>query len=311
MRHLSNVDTVAAYGRLLEYSSNKRYGVIKNDFSDNAVDKIALEFNHKIEQEEGLNILILEDDESILKYEDVVDNLLTDFTYKHIIGKKVSDEKKFYDNCMALTEDLFDLNSLKIEIPPSLLQALKKHLNTRVYLNDWTNSSIEKWCKTPSSIYGHYFENRNNPRSLTDIFLNKSVEVNGRERIFFAHISIEPKTNGKKGFLSLIGFFSEDDFGDLLNTPIGLFFEYIHIYGNTIEILGEKKKFFYDLKVPNIHLQIQDNPLSLLKITYGGNKKLSNPTFVKPYYLDLYYLLNCVYSIRGEENIVDTLKGTI
>lgn len=190
MKHLSNIDTIAAYGRLLEFSSNKRYGVINNKFSDNAIDRIALEFNQKIYQKEGLDIRALEDNILITKYEDIVDDLLTKFTYEHIIEKGTSDEKKFLNNCIVLPEDIFNLNSFELDIADDLKNLLKEYRWTSSNPYYWTIDSIIEWCKTPSYVYGHLYEEKKNHKDLTDIFLNKTVSIKGKERIFLLTLEL-------------------------------------------------------------------------------------------------------------------------
>jgi len=299
MRQNSNILTVAAYGRLLEYSANKRYGLLENSFINNEVDKLALEFNESIKIRRGLDIVELEDLESILSYETLVDEELTDFTYKYIIVEDKSDEGQLLSSSYQLTNEFFKNKGLSVdEETKRILKLFSIPLPTLI-----------AYCKTPHAVFASNW-GEDEPQQL---FLNSLIRLKGKERLLFAHIiKLNPELDRKLNAgwqIVTVGLFVKDEYKILKDNPIKLFLKIINNYGLDFEIDNIKKRFIYKLSIP------KTGPVEDIKFKV---EPPNNPYKKEPFRYQMLrmettlgFYINCAYVFRYELLSKDALSGKI
>lgn len=229
---------VYAYGRLLEYSANKRYGFKNVPFTNAPIDELALDVNLKIKEARGLDILAIDNKDKIFEYEAAVSDLLGEFTYTHIINPDLEQRQKLADNVYKLS--LVDLQKLDIEINSKLPKLLKKYK-----LDD---QDLISYCKNADTIYANNYEEAIEP---VELFVNKVIKYKGEDKLLFLFVSRSLPSSSDfihnlgKLELGIIGIFPLDEFKDVVTQPVEVFFHIIDAYGIDMEIEGKKLTYVY------------------------------------------------------------------
>lgn len=288
------VETAAAYGRLLEYSSNKRYGLIDNYLLDSGIDALALEFNKEIKAKSKLDILELEEYQLISEYEDIVDQLLTDFTYRYIISATESDEGKLLQTSYEIGIDF--LRRISLSTDTTLRENLAHSPLTIPEL-----ISLIKNCH--ASFACNFGEEK--PQEL---FINTTKRLRGQEKLIYVHISNIINRNvpsEEKWTIDAIGIFSKPEFLQHFNQPVELFLKILDHYGLEININDTIKKYFYKMTFPRTH-RMED-----FKFTFAEEPK--EPAFISfkvlPTHLGWY--VRSGFSLLQERLLKDSSIGAI
>ncbi|GAA4434798.1 hypothetical protein GCM10023188_26180 [Pontibacter saemangeumensis] len=294
MRRFTNIETIAAYGRLLEFSSNKRYGVIENNFSNSVIDNIALQFNQEIKKKEGLDIIELEDNEMIIKYEDIVDDLLTKFTYKNII-KDETDEGQLLKSSYEIPSDY--LKDKRVGVAAYLKENIKP----------WSVSmpNLVAFCKTAhaasASNWGEDYPQ--------EIFLTSEAILKGRKRMIFAHVGkANPEMRQRTNIdweIRSICFFSSPAYSSLIDSPTMIFLKILRDYGLDIKINDITKRFIYKLSLPKT-FSTNDLVIDVQNRKEGAFKTVMH---MMQTYLGFY--ISCGYVLKDQALLKDSLAGRI
>jgi hypothetical protein len=241
MSQLTNIQVVSAYGRLLEFSANKRFGVLNNKFTDSKTDILALEFNNQIKKTSDLDIVELEGVEEIKRYEQEVDKRLSDFTYKNIIFKTASDREKVFIHSHPLAKEIF--LQTKIDVEDSLKAELRKF--------PLTIPELISIAKIPHTIKVVDYGENDGARS---VFLTSESTFKGKKRIILLVLYYSPDKgkvpNTHIWKIASIGLFSKDEYFQFIDNPIELFFKLIDKYGMEIYVGEKHGVYVFSEKVP-------------------------------------------------------------
>lgn len=248
------VNRVSAFGRLLEYSANKRYGFKNKPLENDSIDKIALSLNQKIKETKGLDILGIENKDDIFEYEATVNDLLSEYTYSHIINPDIEQRQKLKDNAFKL--HINDLKKFDIKINSRLPKLLRKY-----NLNE---QDLITYCKNGDTVYANDYNEAAEP---VELYVNKKINFRGEDKLLFLFISRSLPSNSdfKHNLgnleLGIVGIFPLDKFQALVTLPVEVFFHIITSYGIDMEIEGKKLTYVY-----HTHVRINFNPINSINL---------------------------------------------
>lgn len=292
MKHTNNIETVSAYGRLLEYSSNKRYGLIDNKFRDDIVDHLALQLNALIKQQSGLDILELEDEREITEYEDLVDRLLTKFTYEHIIPADNSDEGRLLKESYPVSISF--VKELKIQAGPEFRDCTR---GFPITIPTWIS-----YCKTAHAAYAI-----NADGIPAILFLTTKLQLRGKNRLGLLVLFRGTGTDQKEWHLAVAGIFSKESYMSLIDSPVKMFLSYLNDYSYDLSLNGERKKLFYKTSFPRT-ISMDDLKVKIHDIP-NAKPSYNNQIAHRFTALGIYILI--AFTIRDYDNLQDALLGRV
>jgi len=244
---LTPKQVISAYGRLLNYSSNKRYGVTNNNFGNDVISSIARDFNTEINYKFNLDVFIIDKIEDLLQYESIVNKELSEYTYQNLINNETEDQVKALNHSYSLAqEDVFSIN-LFFEKD----KVMEKELNKR----GLTQSIIRSYFKNSEFVTGIKFDIG---RPFYNIFFTtKTINFNGKESVALIRVGYIPERNIYT--FDDIFIFKDKDFIKLKASPLKLLFRAIDYFGLELNSNGEMKKFIFEQYIPTFK-----NPIKIV-----------------------------------------------
>lgn len=252
-----NIDDLLAIGRLYEFSSNRRFHLIKNEFLNDEIGKKALEINQNIKDTKGIDLFQAKSEKDLIEYESHL-NQYTTTKSNSIIGPiEIGDEEEL----MKLQED-FPSNKIsqyKITVSRALKTILKKHnLIVPDAINLCKSCDKVSYVKECASFFAtkRFKEKGHNKLILFHLTFdgpNDSTQNNRVEYFYFDELNEQGIQNLKIAMM----FFLDDDNLDMVNYPIRLFLIALNRFAVVIKIGLESKKFFYNVLLP-AHIRQSD-----------------------------------------------------
>jgi hypothetical protein len=284
-------DTISAYGRLLEYSAEKRYKLEPTPFTDSDVDKLAIKINEDIKKKEGLSISELQDDEDISKYESIVSNWLTEYTYTHVINPDKGERNRLFQN--TYTASIEAIKSLKLNLSQALIDIIVDY--------EWSSEQILEACYNPIYAVASDWKEL----APAEYYINTIVNFKGLDRLVFIQLTNMAATaaHSPNWFVDLIGVFTDKKYFEKLTSPIDTFFMYLEDYGSDMEIGGNKYRYIYYKAVPGAINSIEE-------ITVRWNEVMNDPYYIKMSIMqhEGYTHFRSACMLRLENNLKDALK---
>lgn len=285
-------DTISAYGRLLEYSAEKRYKLQPTPFTDSEIDKLASQINDSIKKEKGLSIVELQDSKDILRYENIVSSLLTEYTYIHVINPDKGERNRLSQN--TYTASIEAIKSLDIHFNPTLTEILNDY--------ELTTDLISEACRNPiyavASDWNHL--------GLSEYYINTVVNFKGIERLVFIQLTnMAPSASTPpEWYVDLVGIFTDKRYFEKFTNPIDVFFMYLDEYGSDMELGGNKYRYVYYKIVPHLINSIEE-------VLVRWNDTEDEPYFMKMSFMQqegfTHFRSACV--VRLENNLKDALRA--
>lgn len=234
---MEEIKQIQALSKLLEYSSNLKYGIKFNNVSfDDEVGHIAKEINLKIKASKGLDIFkIQSSQEQIAQYEHIVGNSISNYTNRMIRKRDVGDEIELLLNSISIPLD--EYANFKIEISPSILDEISKPPN----ISKDTLIELTKKSKIISKLPGS---------DLSDVFFASSEYF--IKKTSFAFVSALRFESRKDDELLIMGYFlfPMDVYSKYLKNPTQLFLKGIDKYGIDMKIDEEVARFYLKKIIP-------------------------------------------------------------
>jgi hypothetical protein len=246
----TDITSILAIGRLFQFTANKRFHLIDNNFINDEIGKKALELNYDIKNSSGIDVFEAKTDDDLLEYQRLLDNYTTKINKQTFGDRSIAEELELLENQITFSKDRWE--SLQILIPEFIKP------NIRAF--NITIPGAINYLKTPDNII--YIE------KYKLFFLTKKVFVNKRERIFFSILSaaVEEVVNTSKRFENVVRnpdyvefhktavynvlLFKEEKFSKFGNDPLRLFFKALDLYGHPLTIGTNTSRLKLDTVLP-------------------------------------------------------------
>lgn len=234
---MEEIKQILALSKLLEYSSNLKYGLKINNVSfEDEVGQIAKGINARIKESKGLDIFSTQNTiEQIIQYEHFVSNSISNYTDRMIINRDVGDEIELLLNSLVVSEKEFA--SFKIEISPSINEEISNPPN----ISKATIFELIKKSKNISKLPGP---------DLSDVyFVSSNYLIDNRHFVFIGALSHESRRIDEllmNGYL----LFPFEIYGKYLRNPTQLFLKGLDKYGIDMKIGAEISRYYHKKTIP-------------------------------------------------------------
>lgn len=258
----TNINRILALGRLYEFCSNKRFHLIKNDFIDDSIGKLALELNNVIWKTNGINLFEATSESDLIEYGKMLNNLTTEYSNQFFGYKTIGDEMELFKISESFPKD--KMKSYDYNIRPIVKGILKDF--------SLTVPNITVICKNPDCVVFI--------KELNSYFLISKAKIKHRNMILLIHLIrddnsqvttsipnhqklqsfslMNTKAISNHLLIQMVMFFSDEISSEFKNDPIKLFIKGLDYYGADVEINNRVKKFHLNVILPP-HLDSIDN----------------------------------------------------
>lgn len=250
---MSDIKTILAQSRLLEYSSNLKHGINRDkiSFSDE-IGKIANSINQKLKNSKGIDIFNPNISfEEILKFEHFISNSISNYANNKIIKRNINDEIEILKESISLDTNQLDNYNL------SIAKHLEEKLKTFNHLS--SNELIEA-VKTPLFLSLLPGEGPTN-----QFFISNMISLKQKKFVLICDL-----VNSKQPDELVINsyfLFPAKEFEKYLPNPTQLFLKGLDKYGVDLNILNEVSRYYYKVSIP---LPPNDTGLNFLNIQNVG-----------------------------------------
>jgi len=253
------IKEIFALGRLYEFSSNKRFHLLKNEFLNDDIGTTALALNDQINLETGINLFEAKSEADLLEYEKALNRYTSSFARSLIDFDEIGDEMELLE--IEATFSVDRISSSAISVATGLKPLLKE---LHIIVPD-----IVGYAKKADAI--SYISESGS------FFLTKKIKLRTSARIILMHLTFDnPDENMQRNFVESDFHFSErrgsrvpsldevpsdlmvksillfdyDEYEDLLDKPVRLFIKGLERFGSKVEVNGEVKKFHRNVILP-------------------------------------------------------------
>jgi len=248
-----------AIGRLYEFSSSKRFHLIKSEFLDDSIGRRALEINYTIKSEKGLDIFEATSENELIQYESLLNVFTTNESKAIVKNIQLGDETKLLEFQTDFSID--KMNEYAIVPNRNIKPILKKYsLNA---------GDIIKACRSADKI--------SLIKEFGSIFLVKRIKIKNRSKALFVHLTFDNSNetyslnpadsyeneyfgllpvdqdnflNSKTVRISMVFLFDLPQYEAFTENPVRLFIRGLDLFGEAMTIGTERKKFFYKVLIP-------------------------------------------------------------
>ncbi len=232
LKEASRQDVIEAFGRLMEFTANKRSGFLSNELGHDQVASLASKINSSVFKKHGLDILQVDDIDAINQYSDLIFAYTSDFVSENLGFNGLEEQ-------VAFINDLQDVST-------------SEFIDMKITFSNNALSEVLKGIKLikPAAItlakHPHYAQRIPGDHNFLDSYLLTAVTVlANRKVILLINANSDDLNQGKAMSINTAFAFSYDQFEDMLNSPIRLFLKLFDYYGVDIKIADQTKRFYY------------------------------------------------------------------
>lgn len=234
---MEEIKQILALSKLLEYSSNLKYGLKINNVSfEDEVGQIAKGINDRIKVSKGLDIFSIYNSlDQIIQYEHFVSNSISNFTDRMIIKRDVGDEIELLLHSIVVSENEFA--SFKIEISPSI----KEEISNPPNISKATLFELIKKSKNISKLPGS---------DLSDVyFVSSNYMINDKNYVFIGALIHESRKIDEL-LINSYFLFPIEIYGKYISNPTQLFLKGLDKYGIDMKIGAEISRYYHKKTIP-------------------------------------------------------------
>lgn len=292
-----NLDSILAIGRLYDFSSKKRFHLIKNEFLNDGIGKKALEINQKIKNSKGIDIFEATSEIDLIEYENIL-NQYTSTETNIIIGNISLGDEDF----LLKTQVDFSVDKLK-----TYKIAMNSFLKPLIKKNNLIVPDVVNACKSANKA--------SFVKECGSIFVIKRIKVKTRNKLMLFHLTFDnPEQtieNNKIGMskvgedlenspglrIAMLFFFDENDYLSLVNNPIRLFIRALDLYAENLNIGTQLKKFYYHVLLP-AHIRVDNLGEYLMNLQTSGLDDNNIKTVAMSTISEIQLKLKFIYAIN-------------
>ncbi len=112
-----DIDRILAVGRLYEFSSNKRFHLIKNEFISDHIGQKALELNNEIKNTRGIDIFEAREDKDLLEYQNILNSFTTIISNQTFGIRDIADELQLLESQCQFSKEKWRSFSIDVDEP--------------------------------------------------------------------------------------------------------------------------------------------------------------------------------------------------
>jgi len=283
----SDLEMKKAYLRLFNYSANKRFMRLDNDFNkSDQIGKAALQINKEIDNTHRINIFQIEEIDQIREYETYLDEHLANYLYK--FGKynlNFDDEIELIEKSELISTR--DLSTFKINIVRNFTDYLSsKNL-------PFLDSTILK--SSACAVY------RGNDDIHHYLITSKSKDI-GNVKLILLHAFNEKQRDPDGLWINFVFGLEDGTYGNLIHDPTRIFLQVIDKHAVEFDYGNYTKKFI-------LNYPLKSQPINLNFLTDTVNSNVTELIFsidvYRSYFASAY---NFIYAIDKREYLRNKLS---
>lgn len=248
----TNIENILALGRLYEFSTNKRFHLLKNEFINDKIGLKALELNNRIKEQSGIDLFEAVTDSDLVTYQKTLNRYISDSSISGVKSISIGDEI----DLLKMSEE-FSTDKLKL---------------FRISVETFLKSRLKEFGITPSEVINYCFEADSAAyiEESGSIFVTKKINHKGRTKIILLHITNHDPNGTIEGagystslsyldtelktmdnvLIRMFLLFDFEPYIELISKPIRLFIKGIDLYSTTITINGLHKRVYRNILLP-------------------------------------------------------------
>jgi hypothetical protein len=258
-------ERIKAFLQLFQCASDKKYLLKNKPCSYESITPAARQLNDSIKEETGIDLFLIKDYETIAKYEDILSNLFSRYTYSSLFVRDISDDVEFLNKSQIISAGC--LYDSKIMISSSCVTFLK-HYKREIRIDA---KYLTRIAHKPNFV--SRFTGLSSPIFLT----TTKITVMGREKILLLLMrpviaelqrdakmevmQLDMKSVFDKMHIAVFLLFSFKKLKKYFSNPAALFLKGLDYYGMDIELKNMIKRLHLNVC---FHTMIED-PTKYLK----------------------------------------------